>query len=163
MGIGKSEEGTLMSRIPNRMAQLSERLTRAEGLLAQQRERAHRWRAAGLDAAKCVALLEVWDQSVEQIRISRRILQSSDPRLRPDGLAPEAGPDCRTPSPPLLPLRRTEPAAFLCTHCALTLRLADDRSGALEYDFPEWHRRCRHKELESPALCQLIFRDVAIH
>jgi hypothetical protein len=152
-----------MSRIPNRRAQLSERLTRAEGLLAQQRERVHRWRAAGLDAAKCVALLEVWEQSVEQIRISHRIFQSFGPRLRPDGRAPQARPDRSNPSPPLLPLRRTEPAAFFCPHCALTLRLQDDRRGTLAYDVPDWHRRCRHKDLESPALCQLISRDAAIH
>jgi hypothetical protein len=150
-----------MSCIPDQMAQLSERLTRAEALLAQQRERVHQRRAAGLDIARSVALLEVWQQSVEQIRLSRRILQSFDPRLRPDGLAPQAPPDCKTPSPPLLPLRRTTPAAFLCPHCALTLRLKDDRNGTLVYDFPDWHRRCRHRDLESPALCQLISRDTA--
>ncbi len=67
-------------------------------------------------------------------------------------------------TPLLQPVRRTEPAAFLCPHCALALRLKDDADGTLVYDIPSWHRRCRHRGLESPALCQLISRDaVAIH
>jgi hypothetical protein len=94
-----------MSRIPDQLAQLSARLTRAEALLARQRERVHQRQ----------------------------------------------------------PLRRTEPAAFLCPHCALTLQLKDDDDGTLIYDIPSWHRRCQHKTLESPALCQLISRDAVVH
>ena len=52
------------------------RLTSAEAMLARQRERIHQWREAGLDVGKSMALLEVWEQTVEQFRISRRILQS---------------------------------------------------------------------------------------
>ncbi len=152
-----------MSRVPDQMTQLSKQLTWAEGLLTQQRERVHQWRAAGLDVAKASALLEVWERSVEQFRISHRILQPFGLGLRRDGLTLHADPACRTPSPPLPPLRRAEPAAFLCAHCALTLRVDDDRNGTLLYDFPDWYRRCRNKALGSAALCQLISRDVAIH
>jgi hypothetical protein len=152
-----------MSRTADQLRQLSERLTRAEDLLAQQRERVHQWRAADLDVARCVALLEVWEQSVEQLRISHRILQPFGLDLTRDGLAPQVRPACRTPSPALLPCRRTEPAAFLCPHCALALRLDYGRNGTLVYDFPDWHRRCRNRGLGGPALCQLISHDVAIH
>jgi hypothetical protein len=152
-----------MSCSRDQMAQLSERLARAEGLLAQQRERVHQWHAAGLDVATSVALLEVWERSVEQFRISHRILQPFDLGLTRDGLAPQVRPACRTPSPPLLPRRRTEPAAFHCPHCALALRLDDGRNGTLVYDFPDWHRRCRNKGLGGPALCQLMSRGAAMH
>ena len=145
LDIGSSVEGTLMSRIPDQLAQLSERLTRAEALLARQRERVHQWREAGLDVGKSVALLEVWEQTVEQFRISRRILQSFGLRLRPGGLTPQGRLERRNSSPPLQPLRRTEPAAFRCPHCALTLRLKGDRNGTLVYDVADWHRRCSHK------------------
>ena len=139
------------------------RLTSAEAMLARQRERIHQWREAGLDVGKSMALLEVWEQTVEQFRISRRILQSFGLRLRPASLAPHARPVCRNSTPLLQPLRRTEPAAFLCPHCALTLQLKDDDDGTLIYDIPSWHRRCQHKTLESPALCQLISRDAVVH
>ena len=153
-----------MSRIPDQLAQLSERLTSAEALLARQRERVHQRRKAGLDVGKSMALLEVWEQTVEQFRISRRILQSFGLRIRPDGLVPHARPEGRNSTPPLQPLRRAEPAAFLCPHCALKLQLKNDRKGTLAYDFADWHRRCRHKALESPALCQLTsLGAVAIH
>jgi hypothetical protein len=152
-----------MSRIPDQLAQLSARLTRAEALLARQRERVHQRRETGLDVGKSIALLEVWEQTVEQFRISRRILQSFGLRLRPASLAPHARPVCRNSTPLLQPLRRTEPAAFLCPHCALTLQLKDDDDGTLIYDIPSWHRRCQHKTLESPALCQLISRDAVVH
>jgi hypothetical protein len=152
-----------MSRIPDQLAQLSERLISAEALLARQRKRVHQWREAGLDVGKSVALLEIWEQTVEQLHISRRILQSFGLRLRPDGLAPRARPDSWNSTPPLQPARRT-PVAFLCPHCALTLRLKGDRNGTLVYDFPDWRRRCRYKALVSPALCQLISRGaIAIH
>jgi hypothetical protein len=118
-----------MSRIPDQLAQLSERLTRAEALLARQRERIHQWREAGLDVGKSVALLEVWKQTVEQFRISRRILQSFGLRLHADGLALQVRPERRISPPPVLPLRQTEPVAFLCPHCALALRLKDHRNG----------------------------------
>jgi hypothetical protein len=150
-----------MSRIPDQLAQLAERLTRAEALLARQRERIRRRRKAGLDVGRSVALLEVWEQTVEQFRISRRILQSFGLRLRSRGVTPRSRLERGNSSPPLPPLRRTAPAAFLCPHCALTLRLEDDRSGSLVYDFPDWHRRCRHTALESPAFCQLISRGAA--
>ena len=153
-----------MSRIPVQLAQLSERLTRAEALLARQRERIHQRREAGLDVGTSMALLEVWEQTVEQFRISRRILQSFGLRLHPGGVTPQGRLERRNSSLPLLPLRRTEPVAFRCPHCALTLRLKDDADGTLVYDVPDWHRRCHHKALASPALCQLVSRDaIAIH
>jgi hypothetical protein len=140
------------------------RLTSAEAMLARQRERIHQWREAGLDVGKSMALLEVWEQTVEQFRISRRILQSFGLRLRSHGVTPPSRLERRNLSAPLQPLRRTESMAFLCSHCALTLRLKDDRNGSLVYDFPDWRRRCRHKALESPALCQLISCGaIAIH
>jgi hypothetical protein len=151
-----------MSRIPDQSALLSERLTRAEALLARQRERIRQRREAGLDVGKALALLEVWEQTVEQFRVSRRVLQSFGLHLRPGGPTPQDRPERKNSSPPLLPLRETHPVAFLCPHCALTLRLNDDRNGCLVYDFPEWQRRCRHRALESPALCQLITHDATV-
>ena len=153
-----------MSRIPDQLAQLSERLTRAEALLARQRERIHEWREAGLDVGKSQALLETWEHTVEQFRFSRRILQSFGLRRCSHGVTPQSQLERRNSPPPLQPLRRTELVAFLCPHCALTLRLKDDRNGTFLYDFPDWHRRCRHKALESPAFCQLISHGaVAVH
>ena len=58
-----------MSRIPDQLVKISERLVRAEGLLARQRDHIRQRQEAGLDVEKFLALLLVWEQIVEQLHI----------------------------------------------------------------------------------------------
>jgi hypothetical protein len=152
-----------MSRIPDQLVKISERLVRAEGLLARQRDHIRQRQEAGLDVEKFLALLLVWEQIVEQFHISRGLLRSICLRLGPDERL-QGRLECENSSPPFRPLRRTEPVALRCPHCSLTLLLKDGRNGALVYDVSDWHRLCKQKALVSPALCQLTpWSTVALH
>jgi hypothetical protein len=148
-----------MRESPELFAKISDRVSRAEELVALQRARVRERSARGWDVYNALALLHAMEALAEQFRASHRILCSRASRGTPDpwkvrGPATEV---CRTaPQPHLHIVRPIERKLLLCPHCALTIGLEGDGDPAFVYEVADWERRCRHRELHSPVLCHLL-------
>jgi hypothetical protein len=135
-----------------------ERLHRAERLLATQRRHVCQLEARGLDGAQAQSLLALMESVTDQFYLTWRLFRAyRRPAISSDPAPPPAPAEARpAAAPPALPSAAVAAASHVpCPHCGLGLGLKG-RDGAISYDISEWQRRCRHQELQTPVLCQLL-------
>jgi hypothetical protein len=137
-----------------------ERIARAERMLAAQRERVLRYEARGLDLAESRALLRLMESVTKQFHLALALFRTYG-RLPGDPSTPtvEEPPSATTANVPVA--ARGLATQTLCSLCGLKLdwgsRNGDPCDGnMLTYDINEWERCCRHRGLQTPALCQLL-------